>query len=89
MSETLKPYTGPHAGSLHHVINARGEVERNATELEVRQLAELVALRQQAQRQKVALQEIARMTRTDATDLNALVNAVSALAVECRRKRGQ
>lgn len=34
--QTLKPYTGPHAGSLHHVVHAEtGAVIRNATGCEV------------------------------------------------------
>ncbi|WMC11702.1 hypothetical protein PU634_04885 [Oceanimonas pelagia] len=37
MIYTLRPYGGPHAGSLHHVVHAEtGAVIRNATRLEVK-----------------------------------------------------
>lgn len=32
----LKPYTGPHAGNLYHVVDDEGRVLRNASELEVK-----------------------------------------------------
>lgn len=32
---TLRPYKGPHAGNLHHVVGSDGQVIRNATSLEV------------------------------------------------------
>lgn len=31
----LKPYTGPHAGSLYHVVDDGGRAIRNASKLEV------------------------------------------------------
>lgn len=32
---TLKPYTGPHAEGLYHVVDDEGRVLRNASDLEV------------------------------------------------------
>ena len=42
----LKPYTGPHAGDLHHVVED-GEIKRNATPLEVEQQRTIAALEDQ------------------------------------------
>ena len=51
---TLKPYTGPYADNLYHVVDDEGRVIRNASELEVelweerQQLLEALLMYQQA-----------------------------------------
>lgn len=79
MTETLKPYAGNHAGSLHHVIDESGRALRNATPLEVAQLAELNNLRGELRHLRTAMNHIAHITGTHAQDHNATIKAVVGL----------
>lgn len=46
---SLRPYSGPFAGSLHHVVDRNGVVVRNATVLEVELAAALHELERSAE----------------------------------------
>lgn len=46
---SLRPYRGPFAGSLHHVVDGNGVVVRNATVLEVELAAALHELERSAE----------------------------------------
>lgn len=48
----LKPYTGPHAGNLYHVVDDKGRVIRNASALEVKLWQELQWNKQQHEEAK-------------------------------------
>lgn len=81
MTEILKPYAGPHAGTLHHVVERdTGRTLRNATTLEVEQFAELTNLRGEARHLRTAMQHIAFITGTHGQDHNATIKAVAELA---------
>ena len=43
----LKPYTGPHAGNLYHVVDDEGRVIRPASDLEAKLWQDLAALKQE------------------------------------------
>lgn len=51
----LKPYTGPHAGHLYHVVDDEGRVIRNASVLEVQLWQELEQVKQRHNRLFAAL----------------------------------
>ncbi|MFP2768090.1 hypothetical protein [Oceanisphaera sp. KMM 10153] len=77
MTQTLKPYAGPHAGNLHHVVDAEtGEKQRNATPLEVEQFAELTNLRGEARHLREAMQHIARAVGAEGQDHNGVIKKV-------------
>lgn len=77
MTHTLKPYAGPHAGSLHHVVEQEtGHTLRNATPLEVEQFAELTNLRGEARHLREAMQHIARIVGVEGGDCNDVIKRV-------------
>lgn len=79
--QTLKPYTGPTAGTLHHVVEQEtGRTLRNATTLEVRQFVELTNLHSEVRGLRTAMNHIAHITGTHGKDHNATIRAVAELA---------
>ncbi|MGP7732981.1 hypothetical protein [Oceanimonas smirnovii] len=90
MTETLKAYAGPHAGTLHHVVEQEtGRTLRNATALEVRQFAELTNLHSEVRRLRTAMNYIAHITGTHGQDHNATIKAVAGLVAGNISKEAQ
>lgn len=83
--QTLKPYTGPHAGNLHHVMRG-DQVERPATPLEVRLYQEVENARQELRHLRTAMNHIAHITGTHGQDHNATIKAVAGLVASNKRE---